>query len=213
MRPDNRPVSDISVPRRHVRLRAPGCDAHAQPSLTAADVTTHDGIPCTTVARTLLDLAATVDRRGTERAIGRADALGLFDLCEMEEALARANGHRGVGVVRSVLETWSEQGMTDSEIEERFLRACDQGGLSRPFANRWLVLADRQVKADFLWRAERLVVETDGRRVHSTRQAFEDDRRRDQSLMLAGYRVVRFTWRQVADEPEAVAATVRTLLG
>ncbi len=212
VRPDNRPVTDISVPRRHVRSRL-GVDAHAQPSLTAADVTTHDGIPCTTVARTLLDLAATVDRRGTERAIGRADAQGLFDLREMEEALARANGHRGVGVVRSLLETWSEHGLTDSEIEERFLRACDQGGLSRPFANRWLVLADRQVKADFLWPAERLVVETDGRRAHSTRQAFEGDRRRDQSLMLAGYRVVRFTWRQVADEPEAVAATVRALLG
>ena len=75
------------------------------------------------------------------------------------------------------------------------------------------MLDDRQVKADFLWPAERLVVETDGRASHSTRAAFEDDRRRDQSLMLAGYRVVRFTWRQVAREPEAVAATVRTLLG
>ena len=75
------------------------------------------------------------------------------------------------------------------------------------------MLDDQQVKADFLWPAERLVVETDGRASHSTHAAFEDDRRRDQSLMLAGYRVVRFTWRQVAQEPEAVAATVRTLLG
>ena len=58
-------------------------------------------------------------------------------------------------------------------------------------------------EADFLWREHRLVVETDGYAFHSSRRAFERDRRKDQELQAAGYRVVRFTWRQIADEPEA----------
>ena len=69
-----------------------------------------------------------------------------------------------------------------------------------------------QFRVDFLWRQQRLIVETDGRDVHSTRQAFERDRKRDQRLMLAGWRVVRFTWRQITREPERVAATLRALL-
>ncbi len=138
--------------------------------------------------------------------------LRLFDLRAVEESVARANGHRGAGCLAECLTVGASHGLTETGIEERFLCACDGAGLSRPAANAWLVLDDRQVKADFLWRAERLVVETDGRDVHSTRRAFEDDRRRDQSLLLAGYRVVRFTWGQVAGEPERVAATVGALL-
>ena len=107
--PDNRLVSDVSLPRRSVRSR-PGIIAHAAPSLTSADLSQHDGIPCTSVARTLLDLAATVDRRGLERAIARAEMLRLFDLREVEELLARANGHRGAGVFAAVLAGWADHG-------------------------------------------------------------------------------------------------------
>jgi very-short-patch-repair endonuclease len=68
------------------------------------------------------------------------------------------------------------------------------------------------VRADFLWRANGLVIETDGRATHATREAFESDRRRDQRLMLAGFRVVRFTWRQVTGQPATVAETIGGLL-
>jgi very-short-patch-repair endonuclease len=79
--------------------------------------------------------------------------------------------------------------------------------------NAWITLADGVAyQADFLWRAERLIAETDGRDVHTTRKAFEHDRLRDQRLTLAGYTVVRFTWRQVVDEPGSVAEALRTLL-
>jgi very-short-patch-repair endonuclease len=54
-----------------------------------------------------------------------------------------------------------------------------------------------------------LIVEVDGRDVHATRRAFESDRRRDQRLMLLGWRVVRFTWRQLIFEPAYVEQTVR----
>ncbi len=212
LRPDNRSAIDVSVPRPAVHSRR-GIQAHVTATLTGTDVTTHDGIPCTTVARTLLDLSEVVDRRGLERAIDRAEMLRRFDLRAVEDVLARAGGRRGVGVLRSVLGSWSDHGLTETEIEERFFRACDAARLPRPLANAWLRLEDREIKADFLWPAERLVVETDGRATHSTHAAFEEDRRRDQSLVLAGYRVVRFTWRQVTDEPALVAATVRALLG
>jgi hypothetical protein len=138
--------------------------------------------------------------------------LRLFDLRAVEQVLARANGHRGAGGLAGVLDGWDDRGLTATAIEERLFRACDAADLPRPTANEWLVLPDREVKADFLWPAERLIVETDGRASHSTHAAFEDDRRRDQSLLLAGYRVVRFTWCQVAAEPARVAAVVRGLL-
>jgi very-short-patch-repair endonuclease len=65
------------------------------------------------------------------------------------------------------------------------------------------------IRADFLWRRQRLIIETDG---HATHQAFERDRRRDQRLAVAGYRVVRFTWRQISHEPTRVASALRRLL-
>jgi hypothetical protein len=68
------------------------------------------------------------------------------------------------------------------------------------------------LECDFVWRARRLVVETDGRAAHLSRRAFENDRRRDQRLMLAGWHGARFTWRQLEDEPATVVATLRGLV-
>jgi len=82
-----------------------------------------------------------------------------------------------------------------------------------PEVNAWVALDDGgSFPADFLWREQRLIVETDGRDVHSTRQAFERERERDQRLTVAGWRVVRFTWRQITREPDRVAQTLRALL-
>lgn len=172
-----------------------------------------DGIPCTSVARTLLDLSTVVNRRDLERACDRAEVLQLFDLRALQDVLQRCNGHRGAGALRAVLSGHAiGADLTRSELEERFLALCQLAALPRPECNTWLVLGPAGVEADFVWRDQRLVVETDGRIVHSTRQAFERDRRRDQRLMLAGWRVVRFTWREVVYEPSVVAETVRALL-
>jgi very-short-patch-repair endonuclease len=78
--------------------------------------------------------------------------------------------------------------------------------------NAWIGLAPTGFEADFLWRAERLIAETDGGGSHGTSHAFVHDRVRDQRLMVAGFRVVRFPWQQVFDEPRTVEATVRELL-
>jgi hypothetical protein len=88
----------------------------------------------------------------------------------------------------------------------------DRAGLPRPEVNVWIGLPHGgRAQADFLWREQRLIVETDGRAAHGTRRAFEHDRRRDQGLVLAGWRVIRVTWRQLTREPEGLARIVAEL--
>jgi very-short-patch-repair endonuclease len=144
-----------------------------------------------------------------ERALERAELLRLLDMAALNDVLARATGRLGAGVLRAALAHYApEQAPARSELERRFLSLVRRAGLPRPVVNT--LVAGYEV--DFHWPAQRLVVETDGAATHLTRRAFERDRRRDAALQLAGQRVVRFTWRHVTGEPEAVEATLRALL-
>jgi very-short-patch-repair endonuclease/predicted transcriptional regulator of viral defense system len=212
IRRDNRAKTDVSVPSSSIRSR-PRIDVHRSSTLEPADVTTVHGIPCTTVARTLVDLGDVVDRRAVERAVDQAEVLRVFDLKTVHEALQRAGRRRGAGTLRAVLEDYEGPTLTRRGLEERFLALCRRASLPSPAVNTWIALNDGiAYEADFLWRSHKLIAETDGRDVHTTRKAFEHDRLRDQRLTLAGFAVVRFTWRQVADEPERVAEALRSLL-
>ena len=93
-----------------------------------------------------------------------------------------------------------------------FLHICLQMGLPQPEVNVSLQVGDRRYQPDFLWRSQGLILEADSRRFHGTDVAFVDDRKREQRLQLAGWRVSRFTWEQVEHEPGALAETVRGLL-
>jgi Protein of unknown function (DUF559) len=115
-------------------------------------------------------------------------------------------------VLRAVIDEFDDCGITASELEEYFLALCRRVDVAPPEINRWGALHAEEKKVDFIWRAERLIVETDSHTFHATRQAFERDRRRDQQLLLAGFQVVRFTWRQITREPDHVGHTIRTLL-
>jgi Transcriptional regulator, AbiEi antitoxin/Protein of unknown function (DUF559) len=212
LRPDNRPSSDVILPGQSATSR-PRIDVHRSSTLDASNVTIVDGIPCTTVARTLVDLGDVVNRRAVERAVDRAELLRLFDLGAVREALARAGPRRGAGLLRAVLADLEQPTLTDRELEERFLALCRTAALPSPAVNAWIALDDGiAYKADFLWRAERLIVETDSHAFHGHRAAFERDRLRDQRLTVAGFTVVRITWRQIAREPRRVARTVERLL-
>jgi very-short-patch-repair endonuclease len=213
LRPDNRPNTDVSLPLPSARPRA-GLDVHATTTLRPEDTTSRDGIPCTTVARTLLDLADVVPPRTVERAVEQAEMLRLFDMRAVEEILTHANGRRGAAVLRNVLADLNDDpGLTANDLEDRFLELCRAAGLPRPKVNQWLELDDGPpIRADFLWRRERLIVETDGWDSHGTRQGFERDRLRDQRAQLAGWRVLRFTRRQVLREPDGAMATTGALL-
>jgi predicted transcriptional regulator of viral defense system len=203
---------DVTAAGRAGRSR-PGIDAHAAKTLAHADRTTVNGIPCTTVARTLLDLAEVVDRHSLARACERADALRLLDMRAVTAAVARATGRRGAARLRAILDDQDPSTLlTRSELERRFLDLCRLAGIARPAVNTRLQLHDAIIEVDFAWRDARLVVETAGHITHGTRRAFERDRDRDRRLVLAGWRVVRFTWRQVEHAEREILATLRALL-
>ena len=214
LRATERTNDEVTVPGRSTRKRA-GIDIHRSTTLTPADATRVNGIPTTTVARTQLDLAEVVSRRALERAYDQADVLEVFDLRALEDQLERNRHRQCARVVRAVLdEHYVGSTPTWSKFEEAFLKLTRATGIPDPEVNVWLVLDDQEsaLRVDFVWRRQRLIVETDGHETHRTRQAFERDRRRDQRLTLAGWRVIRVTWRQLTSRPDQVAAMLVTLL-
>lgn len=211
-----RTTSSVAVhliaPGRRGRSR-PGIRVHRSDTLIAEDATERLGIPCTTVARTLVDLASAVARRELERALERAEVLRLLDARAVDAAADRAGPRRGVTTLRSILGGHApELAWTRSELERRFIGLCSKAGLPRSSVNAWVPLDDGGFEVDFLWSEARLIVEVDGHATHGTRFAFERDRLRDRQLLLAGYRVLRFTWRQLASDSAGVTRTIRTLL-
>jgi len=163
------------------------------------------GIVVTTPARTIVDLADVVQRRRTlERAIDEAEYLRL----DWSEAAPR-HGRKGSGLLSSVLAV-HEPGSTRtrSELEEQFLAFCDRHRFPRPEVN---VVIEGYL-CDFVWREQRLVVETDGRRAHGTARARQRDPIRDADLQIAGWRVMRITSVRLFREPDAVADQLKRLL-
>ena len=202
---------DVTTPLRTGRTRA-GLRVHWRPSLAPVDVAACDGIPCTSVALTLLDLAAILPANELERACDRAEQLRIFDGRTVHALLGRARGERGTRRLRSTLEQLDPQSaLTRTEIERLMLALCKAHPLLQPVVNGWIQLDGTGFSPDFLWPAAKLVVETDGG-THRTRRAFEADRRRDQLLAEAGYTTLRFTWRQLTTEPERVARTITSVL-
>jgi very-short-patch-repair endonuclease len=197
------PRIDVTVPRGGQRRRRGVVIVHRS-ALPEADITTNDGIPVTTPARTLIDLADVLTRRQLERALDEAAYLRL-DL----SGLQPRPGRRGSGVLASVLaEHLPGTTRTRSELEERMLNLCDRFRLPTPEVNA----AIEGYEVDFLWRSQRLIVETDGWAAHGTRRAFERDRRRDADLTAAGWRVVRISYARLEREPEWVAERIAKAL-
>jgi very-short-patch-repair endonuclease len=212
LREDRRPVFDVTAPNRRGRMPR-GIAAHRDGSLTDADRTVLRGIPCTSVARTLLDLAAVVPIGDLRKAISEAEVLRLLDHHAVRRLIKRSRGRRGVARLRLALdEIHPLTKRTRSELERLFLRMCVRAGLPEPEVNVELEVDGRLVKPDFLWRDAGLIVEADSRRYHDTDSAFQLDRRREQRLMLAGWSVARCTWEQVEREPRQLAQTVGRLL-
>jgi very-short-patch-repair endonuclease len=134
--------------------------------------------------------------------------LRLLRRGELLAALERSGRRRGVALVRSLLRREGGPAMTRSEAERRLLGLIRKAGIPPPRTN----VRIGRYEVDLLWRAERLIVEVDGYAYHSTRVAFERDRVRDAELQAAGFRVIRITWRQIVEEPLAVAARIARAL-
>jgi len=172
-----------------------------------------DGVPCTSLARTLLDLAATQSSSTLRYAVTQAEVEKIFDLAEVVELLKRSRGRRGVARLRLAIELHDPQEQEARlELEKRLLRLFKRSRLPRFEVNGHLVVDGISLMPDFLWREARLIVEADSRRVHGTATAFEKDHLRDQRLAVAGWTVIHTTWHQVTNEPKRLIRTVRTLL-
>ena len=199
---------EVSTTSRSGRERRRGIVVH-HVLLDRSEVADHDGIPVTTPARTLLDLAAILPPRGTARVVEAAERARIFDLAAIDALLARYPRRAGTPALRAAIALHRPRSeLTRSELERIFLELCHEHGLEPPRVNApvgpYLV--------DFLWPGQRLIAETDGAESHMTRAAFERDRARDAELTSAGLRVVRFTYDRVTDEPAGVARTLRALL-
>jgi hypothetical protein len=197
---------DVTAPRG--RHGAPTIRLHRTRSLDAQDISHHEGVPITTVHCTLLDVAAMARDGELERAVAQAERLRLYDHREIQAVLGRANGHGGVGLLRRA--TSRTPKWTRNEWEAAFLKLLREAGMPEPHTNEPLHAPGHgHCEPDYHWPAHRVIVELDGFETHGTRAAFHADRAKDAALTAAGYTVMRFTWRQLRDDPDTVADRIR----
>jgi very-short-patch-repair endonuclease len=180
IRPAHKGDVHVTV-RGNARRSRPGLRVHRTLSLKAAV----KGLPLTTPAQTLKDLARTLPSNELDRAREQAHILGLI-----------------------IPDGAPHPEFTRSEGERRLRALCSAAQLPAPKMNARVA----GYEVDAFWPAQRLIVEIDGYDYHSTRQAFERDRRKDAALTTAGYRVIRITWRRLRYEPYSVSAQLGALL-
>lgn len=191
-----------SATRVHPRLRV-----HRTGELAAKDLTWQERIPLTSPARTLADLAGSLDDRSLRRAIRQAQSLRRVQLSQLADVIGRLGRRRGVRRLAEVIATGSAP--TRSELEDLVLDLVLNGGLAHPDVNVPLMLDRRLVVPDFRWPAQRLVLEADGAAWHDHRLAREDDAERQALLEAHGERVVRVTWKQAVSQPRQTLVRLR----
>ena len=190
--------------------RAPshrGIRAHRTAALEKDDVAVWRGIPVTSPARTLVDIAALLPLRELRQVVRRAEALGLVRPEELLRATKRSRRRPGVRKLLGVIA--SGPSPTRSVLEDVVLDLILSGGLAQPRVNEPIVVGGRRLIPDFRWPSERLVVEADGRCWHDTKVAREDDAERQAFLEAHGERVVRVTWDQAVRRPAETLARLR----
>jgi len=190
---------DVSI-QRNGRIKAPSLRIHRMSFVHPDERTVEKGIPVTIPARTLLDLAGVASSRELEQAVAMAKRELSVGGGELERLLERYPKRAGASRLRMLLEREGEPALARSEAESRFLGLVRRAKLTRPDVN----VRVKAYEVDFLWPRERVVVEIDGFAFHSSRDSFEQDRHRDAVLAASGFLVLRVTWRQITEEPEAV---------
>jgi very-short-patch-repair endonuclease len=202
---EERPI-DVTVAAVGSRSH-PGLRIHRVAAFGPDDVCRHRGIPTTSPARTLLDLAAVLPPNGLRRAVRRAQSLGLVHVDQITAYLGRHEGRRGAGRLARLIATGPAP--TRSELEDAVLDLMLRGGLAHPRVNEPLRLGGRRVIPDFRWPELRLVVEADGAQWHEGAVAREVDSERQALLEAHGERVLRVTWAQAVTEPHQTLARLR----
>jgi len=215
IRPDSATLIDVSAAGRPGRTRR-GIRLHRGEQLRDAEIEVVDRIPCTTVARTIVDLATCVRPGALEYAIHQAQVKRELDRDAIATVVAHLPRRRGNAVLRRLLSLNDrDEDTVRSGNERRFRRLLRDARLPKPLGNHWIALDGHPaggVEVDFVWPEFRLVVEIDSVAVHSTDRALVNDPRRDRALMLAGWRVIRFTDRDLEETPERVLREMRRFL-
>ena len=211
IRPNSRSIIDVTTPHKSRSWK--GISRHHK-ALPPDEITVKDGIPVTSVPRTIFDLAATKDVDVVQNLLREAEFLELWDRLSLWDLVERYPGRRGVARVRVALERLKSEppGRRRSKLEERFAPFLRRHHLPVPRFNDWIVLGPKRYQVDCHWPGSGQIVELDGWQGHRTRTAFREDRARDRALRVAGYSVTRLTWSQLDDEPGAVSADLRVLL-
>ncbi len=190
-----------------VRWRGHAQDAiglHHCPALREDDIAETERLPVTGVPRTLLDYASEAKRYRLERAVDQADRLGLLDLAAVDLITDEVRGHRGSRPLRRAMIIYREKGFTRSGGEKRMLAALADVGVRRPAVNNFV----EGYELDFFWEEERFGVELDSWEHHRGRRSFEEDRKRQEELTMAGIETIRITGTRLKREPRKVAMRI-----
>jgi very-short-patch-repair endonuclease len=211
IRPNSRSRIEVTVPHRSRSSKAVYRHISHVPTDERSE---KEGIPATSVHRTIFDLASTASVDEVIAMIKEAEYLNLWDRLSLWDLLERYPAKRGSRNLRFALQRITEEptGRKRSRLEERFAPFLRRYRLPLPRFNDWIVLGSKRYRADCHWPDTRLIVELDGWEGHSSRSAFQDDRARDRGLKVAGYSVIHLTWNQLDDEREAIASDLRSLL-
>jgi very-short-patch-repair endonuclease len=201
-------ITDVRPPEVHVLAVGHHCRprskvrVHLTKAIDPRDTRVRYGLPLTSPSRALIDAAATATATELDEFVAEGRALRLVRPGELEAAVQRAGRTLGAARIRGFLREEAGPDITRSRAERRFRRALREARLAQPRSN----VPVAGVNADFLWEAERVVVEVDSWQFHGHRRAFERDRRKDMILRDAGYLVIRVTWRQFTEELLALIA-------
>ena len=204
-------AAHVTVPRKSRSTE----QIHKHFSLVPADEHgAEEGIPVTSVHRTIFDLAASVSADDVVAMIKEAEYRHRFDRLSLPELLERHPGKRGSRKLELALKRITEEppGRKRGTLEERFGPFLRRHRLPLPRFNDWILLEGKSYRADCHWPERRLIVELDGWGGHSSFSAFQDDRSRDRVLHAAGYAVIHLTWNQLDVEAEAIASDLRRML-
>jgi very-short-patch-repair endonuclease len=186
--------------------RPSGLVVHRTKTLTLADVRTHLDIRVTSIARTLLDCAPSLDERILSRAVNDALRSLYMTRAQLADVVTRNPRHPGTKLLRPFVET--PTGPTRSPFEDDFLEFCDRYRLPRPKVNT--IVCGYEV--DALFERERVIIELDGWEFHNDQRSFETDRTRDVVTLVAGYVTVRITWKRLHTNPDEEAANLKEIL-
>lgn len=208
LEPEGGPVAVTIVASNSGRRRS-GIEVHHSRDLVARDLSIHEGLPLTSTARTLLDLAGRLDTRSLERVLDEALMVRKsVTRSQVLDILGRANGHAGASMLRAFMARRSNSKITHSQAERKCLELIRKARLPEPQTQVNLA----GYKVDLLWPDHRVVFEIDGYTFHTGRYAFDRDRRKDAALKAAGYDPNRLSRDQVMFEPYFAVAAIAAAL-